>query len=79
MLKFPINHKKNELNSKEKKRKELIHDIKLTQAAMNTAYSNFENVVDVDLIDCYIYELQAIQKRYHFLLTLMKQLDNSHI
>ena len=24
-------------------------------------------------------ELQAIQKRYHFLLTLMKQLDNSHI
>ena len=79
MLKFSINHKKNELNSKEKKRKELIHDIKLTQAAMNTAYSNFENVVDVDLIDCYIYELQAIQKRYHFLLTLMKQLDNSHI
>ena len=79
MLKFPINHNKNELNSKEKKRKELIHDIKLTQAAMNTAYSNFENVVDVDLIDCYIYELQAIQKRYHFLLTLMKQLDNSHI
>lgn len=79
MLKFPITRKKDESNSNEKKRKELLHDIKLTQAAMNTAYSNFENVVDDDLIDCYIYELQAIQKRYHFLLTLMKQLDNSHI
>lgn len=79
MLKFPISRKKDKSNSNEKKRKELLHDIKLTQAAMNTAYSNFENVVDDDLIDCYIYELQAIQKRYHFLLTLMKQLDNSHI
>lgn len=79
MLKFPINRKKDDTNSNEKKRRELLHDIKLTQAAMNTAYSNFENVVDDDLIDCYIYELQAIQKRYHFLLTLMKQLDNSHI
>ncbi len=79
MLKFPISRKKDESNSNEKKRKELLHDIKLTQTAMNTAYSNFENVVDDDLIDCYIYELQAIQKRYHFLLTLMKQLDNSHI
>lgn len=79
MLKFPISRKKDESNSNEKKRKDLLHDIKLTQAAMNTAYSNFENVVDDDLIDCYIYELQAIQKRYHFLLTLMKQLDNSHI
>ena len=79
MLKFPISRKKDESNSTENKRKELLHDIKLTQAAMNTAYSNFENVVDDDLIDCYIYELQAIQKRYHFLLTLMKQLDNSHI
>lgn len=79
MLKFPISRKKDESNSNEKKRKELLHDIKLTQAAMNTAYSNFENVIDDDLIDCYIYELQAIQKRYHFLLTLMKQLDNSHI
>lgn len=74
-----MNRKKEVLDTHAQKRKELLHDIQLTQAAMNTAYSNFENVVDDDLIDCYIYELKAIQKRYHFLLTLMKQLDNSHI
>ena len=39
---------------------------------MEAAYSNFENVVDPDLIDSCIYELNAIQNRYKFLLKQMK-------
>ena len=50
------------------RRKQLLEDIRKTKYALDCAYSNFENVVDPDLIDCSIYELQAVQMRYRFLL-----------
>lgn len=54
---------------------ELLGDIEKTKIALESAYSNFENVLDPDLIDCYIYELNAMQKRYKFLLKQAKKLD----
>ena len=39
-----------------------------TKWALDCAYSNFENVVEPDLIDCYIYEVNAVMKRYKYLL-----------
>lgn len=51
----------------------LLQDIIKTKCALDTAYSNFENVVDPDLIDCYIYEMNSVQKRYKFLLERAKQ------
>jgi hypothetical protein len=36
--------------------------------ALENDYSGFDNVTDPDLIDCYIYELNAVMKRYKFLL-----------
>lgn len=47
-----------------------------TKWALDCAYSNFENVVEPDLIDCYIYELKAIQTRYGYLLGKAKELEN---
>ena len=35
--------------------KYLLSEIEQTKCALASAYSNFENVVDPDLIDCYIY------------------------
>lgn len=55
---------------------EVIRDIALTKSALDTAYSNFENVINPDLIDCYIYEVNAVQKRYKFLLELVRQMEN---
>lgn len=46
-----------------------------TKLALESAYSNFENVIDPDLIDSSIYELNAVQKRYKFLLKRAKELD----
>lgn len=54
---------------------QLLYDIDKTKNALDTAYSNFENVVDPDLIDCYIYEVNAVQKRYKFLLDQARQLE----
>ena len=41
-----------------------------TRRALDIAYAGFDNAVDVDLIDSYIYEIIALQKRYTHLVTL---------
>lgn len=48
-----------------------IHQVK---NQIDTAYSNFLYAVDPDLIDCYIYEVNAAWKRYQFLLKKAKEL-----
>lgn len=53
----------------------LLAEIAKTKLALETAYSNFENVVDPDLIDCSIYEVNAIQQRYKYLLKQLKHDD----
>ena len=46
----------------------LHEELLQTRRALENAYSGFDNVTDPDLIDCYIYELNAVMKRYKFLL-----------
>ena len=46
----------------------LLEDLKKTRYALEVAYSGFDNVTDPDLIDCYIYQVNAILKQYKFLL-----------
>lgn len=67
--------KNKEKKEKNKQYSDIIHDIALTKSALDTAYSNFENVVNPDLIDCYIYEVNAVQKRYKFLLELAREME----
>ena len=56
-------------------REQLLSVLKLTKTALDDAYSNIEQVVDPDLVDSYIYEENAVQKRYHFLLKQVQLLD----
>ena len=58
-------------------RRQLMEDLTLTKNALDTAYANFETVVDPDLIDCYIYELNSVQMRYKFLLASIKKMELS--
>ena len=53
----------------------LRREIETTRAKMELAMANFEQAVDPTLIDCYIYELNAAQLRYQFLLQQAKQYD----
>lgn|GEM_PF-727011 len=57
----------------ERERQTLLHELETTRQAHAIALSNLENITDPDLIDCYIYELNAVQVRYKFLLRLAKQ------
>lgn len=52
----------------------LLEEIEKVKLDMENAYTNFQNVVDPDLIDCYIFESNAALKRYHFLLKQAKML-----
>lgn len=56
-------------------KEQLLTDLKRTKTALDDAYSNFEQVVDPDLVDSYIYEVNAVQKRYHFLLKQVQLLE----
>ena len=50
----------------------LRYEIERSKCAIDTAQNHFEQVVDPTLIDCYIYELNAAQLRYQFLLRKFK-------
>ena len=46
----------------------LQDSIEKTRRALDIAYAGFDNAIDADMIDSYIYEVNAIMKRYRYLL-----------
>lgn len=64
--------KKKQQNEPPKDILELKQQIEASKAAITSAQNQFEHVVDPTLIDCYIYELNAAQLRYQFLLRNLK-------
>ena len=65
--------KKQQLTEMELAREELMNELKKAGNALDSAYSVFENVTDPDLIDCAIYQINAIQLKYKYLLERAKQ------
>lgn len=56
------------LSEQEIERNALLSDLEKTKKALEVAYAGFDNVTEPDLIDCYIYEVNSVMKRYKFLL-----------
>lgn len=54
---------------------ELRAEINRTKNTIDAARNHFEQVVDPTLIDCCIYELNAAQLKYQFLLRRFKLLE----
>ncbi len=48
----------------------LQDSIEKTRLALEFAYAGFDNATDADLIDSYIYEIIALQKRHAHLVSL---------
>ena len=61
--------------SKFRERQVLQAQIEQTRHRIDSVRNHFEQVVDPTLIDCYIYELNAAQLRYQFLLRRFKSLE----
>lgn len=51
----------------------LTEAIEKTRYALEIAYAGFDNATDPDLIDCYIYEVNALLKRYTYLANLAEK------
>ncbi len=63
------------LLAKDNDEKRLLQDLKLARTELEIAYSGFDNVTDPDLIDCYIYKVNAVLKRYKFLMEKAAELN----
>ena len=57
------------------RRQELRTQIENTRHTIDSVRNHFEQEVDPTLIDCCIYELNAAQLRYQFLLRQFKDLE----
>ncbi len=53
----------------------LLKDLYRTRSELANAYSNLEYMTDPDLIDYYIYQVNAAQMRHKFLLSKIKQIQ----
>ena len=51
----------------------LREDLEKTRTALEIAYAGFDNAVDPDMVDCYIYEINALLKRYKHLAALSEE------
>ncbi|MBE5874483.1 MAG: DUF2508 family protein [Lachnospiraceae bacterium] len=51
----------------------LKESIEKTRQALEIAYSGFDNALEEDMIDSYIFEINALQKRYKHLIELAEK------
>ena len=54
----------------------LKDSIEKTRRDLDMAYAGFDNAVETDLIDSYIYEINALQMRYKYLTDLAAAEDS---
>ena len=65
---FSISHRPQKDVSPLTYEESLRFDLQLAKWELENAYAGFDYATDPDLIDCYIYELNAAMKRYKYLL-----------
>jgi len=56
-------------------RQDLLQTLAHTRVLINQAYTGFNNTQDSDLIESYVFEINALQARYNYLLRRIKELE----
>ncbi len=67
---FSQSYKTNQTTEEDYTTPSLREDMEKTRIALEIAYAGFDNATDEDMIDCYIYEINALLKRYKHLTAL---------
>lgn len=67
--------RKKSLSPRDEERCALLEGLGKTRALIAQAYSGFNRVGDQDLIESYVFEINALQARYSYLLRRVKELD----
>ena len=58
-------------------REQLMQTLTHTRTLINQAYTDFNNAYDRDLIESFVFEINALQARYSYLLRRLKELEAS--
>lgn len=56
-------------------RRELLEVMARTRVEINQAYACFNQQSDPDLVDSFVYEINALRSRYSYLVRRMKELE----
>lgn len=62
---------------REEARRLLQDEIQQTRTALHQAYAAFNAARDPDLIESYVYEINALQAKHSYLLRQMRQLEEN--
>ena len=62
-------------NARDTERQELMASLSHTRTLINQAYGSFNRASDGDLIESYVFEINALQARYNYLLRRVKELE----
>ncbi len=60
---------------REEERQELMRSLSRTRTLINQAYGGFNTASDSDLIESYVFEINALEARYNYLLRRIKELE----
>ena len=63
--------------SRDEQRSELKNSLSHTRTLINQAYGGFNTASDGDLIESYVFEINALQARYNYLLRRVKDLEGT--
>jgi len=66
---------KNRQREEERALAELRESLSRTQVGINQAYALFNASADPDLVESYVYEINALQARYSYLLRQVKAME----
>ena len=61
----------------EQERRQLLQSLAQTRTLISQAYGGFNTTDDADRIDSSVYEIQALQSRYNYLIRRAKELEVS--
>lgn len=59
----------------QQERRELLEGLDRTKVLIHQAYSCFNRESDPDLIESYVFEINALQSRYSYLLKRVRELE----
>lgn len=62
-------------NQQDTERQVLLDGLVRTRTLIAQAYSSFNTASDPDLIESYVFEINALQSRYSYLLRRVKELE----
>lgn len=61
----------------DRERQELLEGLDRTKVQLHQAYACFNRASDPDLIESYVFEINALQRRYSYLLRKVREVDSA--